>query len=563
MSMSFFDNDGGILCNGRICSFISRNAQSCFDFSQLRGVGACLIIAIAGFCNELSADVNHLVPRLEWPSGPAPYTKVLRVTNDFSVAVANDQAFHDVGDRELFFDINPDYFISIVPDEVAPVNRLVAFPRLTMAGDGTAWITNEKQLIFGSRTWSCAGALLVRSTEMLPILGESKTSYSVSIERFGRQMRLDISKSLHSFYVDDAPNPVFEVVTAATNSESIAEAAPTGVVAAIELARANSPLSAPVKSTTIPPSATNVATTAVPKSKAAAPLNAAAKITVTAETMQQFDTAVVIAKPVVAPPPPPPPARVEPVAVAAAPTPVAAPPAPIAETKPEPVPAAIETNVAVIAPASSTATVSEAATALVSVAPVTGVVAKASAEAAVEKRGFLSLVTLNSWTLWILLGTVLAEGVMILTMFIKRKSSSAQSSAEVFSFTSVGESILDNTVRDYMSGDGTGDLQGELEKFSMGHVVQFFHSSGESGTLTITNTTGHADKLIFDRGQIIDAVCGNRCGEAAAEVILRKRQGSFKFSREDNSRRLRLIQQDTMSLLMEAARVIDEKGWAD
>ena len=80
---------------------------------------------------------------------------------------------------------------------------------------------------------------------------------------------------------------------------------------------------------------------------------------------------------------------------------------------------------------------------------------------------------------------------------------------------------------------------------------------------TITSPTGRVEKLVFDKGQIIDAITGNRCGDAAVDVILRRRQGAFRFTREDTSKRLRLIQQETMSLLMEAAQKIDEKGWAE
>jgi hypothetical protein len=113
-------------------------------------------------------------------------------------------------------------------------------------------------------------------------------------------------------------------------------------------------------------------------------------------------------------------------------------------------------------------------------------------------------------------------------------------------------------------GIPNSDLHGELKAFSMGQVVQFFHSSGESGTLSVTSgNNGDVDTLVFDRGSIIDASTSELSGEAAADHILRRRKGSFSFRREDNTRRLRVIIADTMGLLLEAHRRIDEGGYSD
>jgi hypothetical protein len=109
-----------------------------------------------------------------------------------------------------------------------------------------------------------------------------------------------------------------------------------------------------------------------------------------------------------------------------------------------------------------------------------------------------------------------------------------------------------------------GDLRGELKVFSMGQLVQFFHSSGESGTLTLGNgSTGPRDFMVFDRGAIVDARAGKLNGVAAADHLLRRHHGAFSFRREDNSRRKRNIDSDTLALLFEAHRRIDEVGWSD
>lgn len=455
--------------------------------------------------------------------------------------VDNVGIVRDVGEQFLLFDINAEYFIGIIRDDFAPVNQLVAFPRFG-SSDGTAWVTNEKQMIFGARTRSCAGSLLLRKGEVLPVVGENSRTFTVMMQRFGREVSLEIPKSSPSIALQTAPPPPVYVA-----------AEPARPVVA-EVAQAEAPKTHLPRPTATPPKPTPIAASRPVQVK-----------NVNQETIKQLMPTVVIAgadapeespaEDVAVPvsePPPPAAAVVAVQAASAAPELAAAPTAPVSNVVAAAAPAAAVDTQAVKVVTAAVAPTSNAAPAR-ALPPPTVIVPE-------PVTSFLSL---SSLTFWILLGTVVVEAVMIVTMFMKRRTvAAAIPTNEVFSFTSVGESIIDQSFKDYV-GQSNGDLQGELDKFSMGHVVQFFHSSGESGTLTITTPDHQVDKLIFDRGQIIDAVCGNRCGEAAAEVILRKRQGTFRFTREDNSKRLRLIQQETMALLMEAARMIDEKGWAN
>ena len=106
-----------------------------------------------------------------------------------------------------------------------------------------------------------------------------------------------------------------------------------------------------------------------------------------------------------------------------------------------------------------------------------------------------------------------------------------------------------------------GDLTGTLDGYSMGQVVQFFNSSGDDGVLTLKTDADQEDMMIFNNGQIIAATSGNLTGEDAVYAMLRHQHGNFSFRRTDTSDEERLILQDTMSLLLEGHRLVDEMGF--
>lgn len=533
-----------------------------------------------------------LVPQLPLPELVPLYTKALHFTNDVRLRVESPNVQYQVGDQVLLFDVNSECFIGIRRDEQLGVNELIAFPRLDETGEGTAWITNEKQLIFGSRTRSSEGVLVIRRGEILPVVQQASQTFTVLFRRFGREATITLPRNLGSCLVEPATPPI-ELIMAHEAADAAAQAA---ALEAAELARPAPLLSRPILPASI--ARANREATRPASNPAPAPAPAPAPIAVERPrnllslSANELPSGAVVR---VSSPPQPLLVATPPVTPVAAPQPEAPPvtppvPAQVAVSPPVAPPVATSSPVVVAqssAPghAAPTAMVAKAEAIVTNLAVATVasnrvpavvltplpaaatpvVLAKAAPPAAPAPTSSTlpTFLSFNSWTFWVLLATVALEGVMIARLLLrKRAGAHADGSNQVFSFSSVGESVMDLASESFVTGTD-GDLQGELEKFSMGHVVQFFHSSGESGALTISDSNGRVDKLIFDRGQIIDAVSGNRCGEAAVDVVLRRRQGSFKFTREDTSKRLRLITQDTMALLMDAARVIDEKGWSD
>ena len=86
------------------------------------------------------------------------------------------------------------------------------------------------------------------------------------------------------------------------------------------------------------------------------------------------------------------------------------------------------------------------------------------------------------------------------------------------------------------------------------------NTSSESGALWVTLDDGsRMDKLIFQQGRLIDAISGARQGMDVLVEVLGSQKGSFSFRREDMSTHEPFFEQETMSLLLKATRLLDEK----
>ena len=182
-----------------------------------------------------------------------------------------------------------------------------------------------------------------------------------------------------------------------------------------------------------------------------------------------------------------------------------------------------------------------------------------------EAPPFLHVLTNYSLMFKILLGVCILEAVLLLKMRFKDRKAVAgkdvSADSQVFSYNSGTEPMV--SAPPAVQDPSEGDLTGTLDGYSMGQVVQFFNSSGDSGELTVRGGNGREDSMFFDDGHIINATCGELSGEKAVYEILRLQQGSFSFRRMDTSSRARVILQDTMSLLLEGHRLVDEQGFAD
>jgi hypothetical protein len=113
-----------------------------------------------------------------------------------------------------------------------------------------------------------------------------------------------------------------------------------------------------------------------------------------------------------------------------------------------------------------------------------------------------------------------------------------------------------------MSGlDGVamlGGLGGSLEDIAIPDILQLLETQRKSGTLSL-DFGGAAGKIHMVGGMIVNADYGKLTGEIAVHRMLGKAKGTFHFDprvpKVDQ-----VIHRATTTVLMDAARALDEKG---
>ena len=106
-----------------------------------------------------------------------------------------------------------------------------------------------------------------------------------------------------------------------------------------------------------------------------------------------------------------------------------------------------------------------------------------------------------------------------------------------------------------------GVFTGSLDGLTVSQLIQFLHSVQESGALSVTHGKGQrAGKIIFNRGEIIDAQCEDARGEDALREIVPFQDGIFAFARQSVSNMTPTVSQGTMALLMNVLKEFDEAG---
>ncbi len=109
-------------------------------------------------------------------------------------------------------------------------------------------------------------------------------------------------------------------------------------------------------------------------------------------------------------------------------------------------------------------------------------------------------------------------------------------------------------------------ILGKLSMIPLVDLVQTLNQSRRSGSLVIHNQSAQAF-VVFLNGAVISCVCGTRKGEDAFYHILEWKTGEFCFEPcepfEQMAEREGAIESDTMKLMMEGARRMDETPHPD
>jgi len=101
-------------------------------------------------------------------------------------------------------------------------------------------------------------------------------------------------------------------------------------------------------------------------------------------------------------------------------------------------------------------------------------------------------------------------------------------------------------------------MLGNIETFSIPELVQTLALNGRTGVLVISGQGNEAD-IHFGKGFIHQVSLGELLGEQAFYELLTWEKGQFQFQPAERLSMKRLVHKDTMHLLMEGLRRLDEQ----
>ena len=121
----------------------------------------------------------------------------LKVTENRSVPVniPDLRRWFEIGEIAQLLQKNQYYYVGLFEFE-GGFTDICAIPRVSREGEGTAWITQEKNVVIGTEVRSEPGRFYLRPSEYLPIVREEGNEYTVTCERYGHMFQLKLSRSL-------------------------------------------------------------------------------------------------------------------------------------------------------------------------------------------------------------------------------------------------------------------------------------------------------------------------------------------------------------------------------
>lgn len=75
----------------------------------------------------------------------------------------------------------------------------------------------------------------------------------------------------------------------------------------------------------------------------------------------------------------------------------------------------------------------------------------------------------------------------------------------------------------------SGKLSGTLEEKALSDIIEEFSTTGSTGILTITSSTGKSGQVFFREGQVVNAIVGNFRGERAVYQMIPWGQGKYNM----------------------------------
>jgi hypothetical protein len=109
-------------------------------------------------------------------------------------------------------------------------------------------------------------------------------------------------------------------------------------------------------------------------------------------------------------------------------------------------------------------------------------------------------------------------------------------------------------------GRKTGSISGLLSILSVTDIIQLVNFTTQSGVLSVRTPDLQVSEMVFCDGEIVQARYMGKSGVSAIFASLSITSGEFEFVQGDPPRPEDCIQENTVSLLLEGSRLLDEAG---
>ena len=477
------------------------------------------IVACATLAGATAQGAIPPAPPLNIPPPPPLMTTAfVRVTVPWiAVPIQSRPVTCEVGSHVMLIQENEDFFITMCSNRYEGV-FLAAFPVSTREGR-PAWTTPEQKVFFAYRTTSCRGTLYFKQGDELPVDAETRNGYRVRLERFDQAFPLYLSRTNSGVEFVEAPPPPTPAQLAQVKAiqKAAAAAAPAQRTSSSPSQRpsaASTPRLPPVKRYIVTPvgPSTNVFTISV--------LAPSASTSATAKQDGKTDGLFTRLftrneKPAATPGKPN-----EPVAVK-----------PGATKTPEPVTKATPAIAAADAPSPQPPPM-------------------------VPKAGLMA--NFAKFQTPVIVAAILVS--LVIVLFWKRRKKAAQRESAMETAAAALDSAASEKATSPSIPGSLNDFSGSIASMSLGSVTQFLNSDKETGTLLIKDkANSELGTLVFIKGEIVDARSPKKRGLDALYEVLRNREGFFSFLREEPKNVEKTITQGTISLLLDAHRIMDEE----
>jgi hypothetical protein len=493
---------------------------------SLHRVSIASLIACAVLATSTTQGALSPAPPVSvLPLVPVMTTDFVRVTAPW-IAIPIDCApmACEVGKPVMLIQENDEFFITMCSNAYQGV-FLSAFPVSTREGR-PAWTTPEQKVFFAYRTLSCRGKLYFKRGDELPVDGETRSEYKLRLERYEHSFSLYLSKTNSGVEFEKAPPPSPAQIAQARMVQKTAPASAQKTSAAPpqRTSTVSTPRLPPVKRYIVTPvgPSTNVFTIAMleqnPSTVTPGKDESNAGNGFFTRLFSRSDNVDTAAEK----PKEPGVAKSEPVQKA---TPTAA-------------GAATSTAIAAASLSTNAQTTTAAA----------GPQAKTTSATARFVKYQTPIIIVAALVLF------------VVGLFWERQRKARKREIEMEAAAKALADAADVSNKPPPIASSSNDFSGSIASMSLGSVTQFLNSDKETGTLHVKDkTNAELGTLVFIKGEIIDAKSPNRRGIDALYEVLRNKEGFFSFLREEPKGVEKTITQGTISLLLDAHRIMDEE----